>query len=276
MGLTNSQQGLRNVRTRTLLNPMGRRNTHGSFVASIIGHTGTEDRKGPTGIAPDAQIYLADVSDANGYIYTNTLTKAIEDATDLGVDIISISLGTDKYDQRLENAVNKAASKGILVFAASGNCSCRTYEFPAACASAISVASMDHNRRLSPFNTRNDSVAIFAPGQNIKVPGSQRLSGTSFAVPFASGLAALELSRRRLEEPTSVMSRLETIHFLRNTLALDCGLHTYSTDVCSDKYAGGSFVAEDPRPKFFLQASLAFFFVFLALEKIFFPPVVKK
>lgn len=280
MGLTNVQQGLRNVHTRTLVNPMGRRNTHGSFVASIIGHTGRESSEasalsrtspsGPTGIVPDAQIYLADVSDEQGHIYTANLTKAIEDATDLGVDIISISLGTDKYDQKLESAVNRAASKGILVFAASGNCGCRTYEFPAACSNAISVASMDHNRKLSSFNTRNDAVAVFAPGQNIKVPGSQRLSGTSFAVPFASGLAALELSRRRLTESSLIMTRQETIHFLRSSLGLDCGIHTYSTDVCTDKYAGGSFEATDPRPKFLIQATIGLFIIFLILEKIFY------
>lgn len=280
MGLTNVQQGLRNVHTRTLNNPMGRRNTHGSFVASIIGHTGRQEASqvatqvsrpnGPTGIVPDAQIYLADVSDEQGHIYTATLTKAIEDATELGVDIISISLGTDKYDQRLENAVNKAAAKGILIFAASGNCGCRTYEFPAACSNAISVASMDHNRKLSSFNTRNDAVAIFAPGQNIKVPGSQRLSGTSFAVPFASGLAALELSRRRLTESSLLMTRQETIHFLRSSLGLDCSIHTYSTDVCTEKYAGGSFDQTDPRPKFLLQASIGLFIFFLILEKVLF------
>ena len=206
MGLTNTEESLRNVKTRTLINPMGRRNTHGSFVASIIGKMGSYAPNGDVpGIAPDAQIYLADVSDSQGAIYTSTLIKAIQDAIDLRVDIISISLGTDVYDQRLENVVNDAAKKNILVFAAAGNCNCRTYEFPAACESAISVASMDSNRRLSVFNTRNDAVAVFAPGQNIKVPGSSRLSGTSFAVPFASGLAALELSRRRAILPCATI-----------------------------------------------------------------------
>lgn len=271
MGLTNTEESLRNVKTRTLINPMGRRNTHGSFVASIIGKMGsyTAAESSVPGIAPDAQIYLADVSDSQGAIYTSTLIKAIQDAIDLRVDIISISLGTNVYDQKLENVVNDAAKKGILVFAAAGNCNCRTYEFPAACESAISVASMDTNRRLSVFNTRNDAVAVFAPGQNIKVPGSSRLSGTSFAVPFASGLAALELSRRRAINPTAVMSRQEAITFLREVLDLDCSVHTYSTDVCSEKYAGGSFAAntEEQKAKLFLSCCLALFCVFVILDK---------
>ena len=140
----------------------------------------------------------------------------------------------------------------------------------AACESAISVASMDSNRRLSVFNTRNDAVAVFAPGQNIKVPGSSRLSGTSFAVPFASGLAALELSRRRAILPCATMNRQEAISFLREVLDLDCGIHTYSTDVCSEKYAGGSFAAntEEQKARWFLGACLALFFVFVILDKL--------
>lgn len=241
-GLTNTSDKLSNVSVRTVTNAMGPKNTHGSFVASIVGAKASASPDKVPGIAPEAQIYLADVS-TNGKIYTSALVKAIHDAIDLQVDIISISLGTNVYDQGLENAVNKAKSKGILVFAASGNCSCRAYEFPGACDAAISVASIDIQRRKSPFNTRNDSVAVFAPGQNIKVPGSKsRLSGTSFAVPFASALAALELSKRRAVDPKAMMTRDETISALRGMLGLTCSEHTYSNDVCTGTFAGGPFV----------------------------------
>ena len=273
MGLTNTEQSLRNVKTRTVVNLMGQRNTHGSFVASIVGQVGTNGS--PTGIAPDAQIFLADVSDAKGSIYTSTLVKAIQDATELRVDIISISLGTNVYDKKLEQAVDDAAAKGILVFAAAGNCGCRTYEFPAACNSAISVASIDANRRLSPFNTRNDAVAVFAPGQNIKVPGSSRLSGTSFSVPFVSGLMALELSRRRAIDPESKISRTEAIGFLRQTLGLSCEQHTYSMDVCAGKLAGGSFESNGDleKPKWYLIFCIGLFGCFILLEKM---QIIKK
>lgn len=241
-GLTNTSDKLSNVSVRTVTNAMGPKNTHGSFVASIVGAKASASPDKVPGIAPESQIYLADVS-TNGKIYTSALVKAIHDAIDLQVDIISISLGTNVYDQGLENAVNKAKSKGILVFAASGNCSCRAYEFPGACDAAISVASIDIQRRKSPFNTRNDSVAVFAPGQNIKVPGSKsRLSGTSFAVPFASALAALELSKRRAVDPKAMMTRDETISALRGMLGLTCSEHTYSNDVCTGTFAGGPFV----------------------------------
>jgi len=227
-GLSNTAESLADVKVRSISNPMGRKNTHGSFVAAIVA---AKRRSEQCGVAPDAQIYLADVSGANGIIYTSALIGAIRDAIDLQVDIISISLGTNTYDQKLEDIVAEAARKNILVFAAAGNCSCRAYEFPAACESAISVGSMDLHRALSPFNTRNDTVALFAPGQNIAVPGSKsRLSGTSFAVPFVSGLAALELSRRRLHDPKAMMGRLDAIGTLRTLLGIDAAL-TYSKTV---------------------------------------------
>ena len=260
-GLTNSSDRIQNVKVRTLTNTMGPKNTHGSFVASIVGSKVSASPDRVPGIAPEAQIYLADVSSGGSKIYTSQLVKAILDAVDLRVDIISISLGTSVYDQGLENAVKKAKDLGILVFAASGNCSCRAYEFPGACDAAISVASMDLERRKSPFNTRNDSVAIFAPGQNILVPGSKsRLSGTSFAVPFASGLAALELSKRRKLDAKALMTREEAIAALRGTLGLSCAEHTYSNDTCAGRFGGGHF--EDPNdPK-----GLTWFLVLAAMS----------
>lgn len=240
-GLTSTCK-LKNVKSRTVANAMAPQG-HGSFVANIVAAQASES--GAPGIAPEAQVYLSDITGADGKIYTSYLIKAIEDAIDLQVDIISISMGTSVYNQKLEDCVRKAAAQGTLVFAATGNCSCRTYEFPSACDAAISVASMDANRKPSQFNTRNDSVAVFAPGQNIGVPGAPKpLSGTSFAVPFVSGLAALELSKRRLTEPGARMSRDEAIAMLRTTLGLDCSIHTYSNDSCAGRFGGGAFVPE--------------------------------
>ena len=105
---------------------------------------------------------------------------------------------------------------------------------------------MDQNRNKSPFNTRNDAVAIFSPGQNITVPGSpKKLSGTSFAVPFASGLLALELSRMRQDNPKARLSKQEAITFLRGVLGLSCETHTYANDVCLGLHRGGAFEAQE-------------------------------
>lgn len=224
-----------NVQSRTLTNAMAPKNTHGSFVTSILCMPKSSNKI--SGIVPDARVYIADVANDEGLVYTSNLVTAIKDATELQVDIISISMGTSVYDAALENAVNQASKKGILVLAAAGNCGCRAYEFPSSCATAISVGSIDVNRNKSVFNTRNDFVSVFAPGQNIGVPGSKsRLSGTSFAVPFASGLLALELCRRRSESKSS-MDRSSAIAFLRTTMGLNCDDHNYANVVCQGSLA---------------------------------------
>jgi hypothetical protein len=107
---------------------------------------------------------------------------------------------------------------------------------------------MDHKGKPSSFNTRNDAVCIFAPGENILVPGSKsRLSGTSFAVPFASGLAALELSRlRKFVAPTLKLSRAEMVPKLRGILGLSCEIHSYNMDKCTGV---ASEFAANPLPR---------------------------
>jgi hypothetical protein len=76
-------------------------------------------------------------------------------------------------------------------------------------------------------------VSVFAPGQNIGVPGSKtRLSGTSFAVPFASGLLALELSKRRIANPKENITKEDAVAFLRTALGLNCDDHNYANQVC--------------------------------------------
>jgi len=274
IGLSNLSY--KNVKSRTITNAMAPKNTHGSFVTSILATPRSAqkiERHEPIGIVPEAQLYIADASDADGLVFTSSLVAAIHDAIELNVDIISISMGTSVYDASLEKAVNTASKQGILVLAAAGNCGCRAYEFPSSCASAISVGSIDINRQKSPFNTRNDFVSVFAPGQNIGVPGSKtRLSGTSFAVPFASGLLALELSRKRIAteglaikgpatdkglagpatdkglagpatdkglatKGLKTLNRLEAINFLRTTLGLSCDDHNYANQVCTGELA---------------------------------------
>jgi len=219
---------------------------HGSYVASILGN---QDAKLP-GICPDAILYLSEANAQNGNMYTSTLIACIKDAIQLKVDIISISLGTDTYNKQLEHWIRQALNQGILVLAASGNCGCRTYEFPSSIEGVISVASMNVDRIPSVFNTRNDNVSVFAPGEQLQVPGlqSKRVSGTSFATPFVTGLLALEIQKLRSEEgdqgnKTAItLSTQDAIQFSRETLGLNCNDHTFSVNNVCQKDAQKDFL----------------------------------
>lgn len=213
-------------------------NVHGLAVASLI-----SGDSGVTGIAPDAVVEVADVHDPSSIPITIVI-DAMKRGIDRGVDIMCISLGTNDPWAPLQEVVSLAANRGILVFAAAGNSGERGYEFPAACHDAIAVASMNSGRRPSPFNTKNDAVVVFAPGEKLRLPtgehGSlQEFTGTSFATPFAAGLAALILSAKRLETTDSSlrMKRRDMIDDLRNPehFGLNCTDHTYVMDkTCTD------------------------------------------
>lgn len=234
--------GLSQVKLKnTIQRPVGEGSTsqgHGGFVANIVAKE-KETSEDIPGICPESKIYLGDVDDSTGVIQTSYLVSAINDAIALDVDIISISLGTNEFDVTLEDSIARAAMKNILVFASTGNCNCRMYEYPAACENAISVASVNPNKGLSVFNTRNDNVSLFAPGESLitgtaaeSKSSSSRISGTSFATPFAAGLAALVLSKMRKESKKKSMriSKNQMISILRNDdhLGLSCEVHNQS------------------------------------------------
>ena len=89
---------------------------HGTEVAGIIAADGQLK-----GIAPKSKILAYRVSDDGNFVSSDLIIKAIEQAIVDGADIINISLGINRTNQKIDNAVNKAIDEGILVVTAAGN-----------------------------------------------------------------------------------------------------------------------------------------------------------
>jgi len=96
--------------------PPDDRNGHGTQVAGIIAANGAV-----TGIAPDAKILSYKVSDDGESVSSELIIRAIYSAVEDGADIINISLGVNKTNSRIDDAVNYAVKNGVFVAVAAGN-----------------------------------------------------------------------------------------------------------------------------------------------------------
>lgn len=91
-------------------------NGHGTEVAGIIAANGNLK-----GIAPNAKILAYRVSDVGESVSSDLIVKAIEQAVQDGANVINISLGVNRTNSKIEDAINDAVKKGIVVVAAAGN-----------------------------------------------------------------------------------------------------------------------------------------------------------
>ena len=99
-------------------------NAHGTHVAGII--AARRNRTGIAGIASKSKIMDLNVAQSNGHINGADIAAAVRYATDNGADIINLSLasapGTSATSvQPIADAINYAATNGVLVVAAAGN-----------------------------------------------------------------------------------------------------------------------------------------------------------
>jgi hypothetical protein len=135
------------------------------------------------------------VLDDNGMGAYSWIVSGIVWATDNGAEIINMSLGAPYDSSALENAINYAWSKGVVVVAAAGNNGDTVPMYPAYYTNCIAVAATDANDARASWSNYGDWVDVAAPGLSIystlKNNDYGHKSGTSMASPHVAGLAAL-------------------------------------------------------------------------------------
>ena len=177
---------------------------HGTHVASIIfgQHNSSELR----GIAPQCRGLIVPIfGDNNKKLSQLDLARAIEQAVNAGAHIINVSAGqlTDNGEAEgwLDRAVQLCKDHNVLIVAAAGNDGCECLHVPASLPTVLAVGAMNDQGKpidFSNWGEKYQNQGILAPGENILGAkpggGTQKLSGTSFATPIVSGVAALLLS----------------------------------------------------------------------------------
>ncbi len=168
---------------------------HGCSVAGVIA-ANIDNDIGIAGIAPNVKILPLKVLNAQGVGSYSDVAAAIVFAADNGARIINLSLGGPSASALLEDAVNYAVNKGVLLIGAAGNTSSAQTLYPAAYAPVVAVGSVDSNLQRSSFSS--STVDLYAPGRDILTTSSdgstRRVTGTSFAAPVVTGVAALEMA----------------------------------------------------------------------------------
>lgn len=131
-------------------------NGHGTEVAGIISGDGNF-----TGIVPKAKLFSYKVSSTGEAVSSDYIVKAIEQATKDGVNVINISLGINKTNDEIDNAIDASVKKGVVVVVAAGNSGPQqnTIGSPGKDSDAITVGATYNNLTSS-------LVATFVVGKN--------------------------------------------------------------------------------------------------------------
>lgn len=168
---------------------------HGTFVAGIIGAE-KGNGKGIAGVAPGVTIVPLKTS-TDGKSTTKRNAEAIYAAVDeFHCDVINISSGSLNGSETLHNAVKYAESKGVIIVCSTGNEGSEAFHYPGAYEETIGVGFVNILKKASSFSHKNTSICVTAPGEAVvslsTIPLIARLgSGSSYAAPFVTGLAAL-------------------------------------------------------------------------------------
>jgi len=221
------------------LNVIGGRNTtgepeddyqdvgpHGTFVAGLIGSTGTRFPK-LRGLAPGVRIRSYRVfggipgSRTSNYALVHAMFHAQSDQC----DILNLSIEGEggPNDEYLQGAITDARDNGMLVVVAAGNDSRDHVDYPAAYPGATAVSAMgckgtfpkgaivnmvvpralagtDPNEFIAAFSNIGAQISVTALGVGVlsTLPENSfgSCSGTSMAAPVVTGAAASLLSQR--------------------------------------------------------------------------------
>ena len=175
---------------------------HGTHVAGIAGAM-ADNGIGIAGVAwncPLMAIRAGLSLGGSSRMQDDDSAAAIVYAADNGASVINMSWGSEQVSFVIQDAVDYAHARGVVLVGAAGNSQKAAAIFPAAYRHVIAVASTEQHQRRFYQSNFGASVDIAAPGNVIlstQIDNQYRLlTGTSMAAPHVAGVAALMLSKR--------------------------------------------------------------------------------
>ncbi|KAF4683373.1 Suppressor of the cold-sensitive snRNP bioproteinsis mutant brr1-1 [Perkinsus olseni] len=175
-------------------------NQHGQMCAKLIASR-RNDNHDMAGMSNHVRLVSLRTQKENGYGSWWHMAEAMEMAVDIGVDIVSISLGEfisrSFADQVLGKAFKAATDQGIIVVASAGNDGLPAdTHYPCPIPGVLCVAALAYQDtlNLTSWSNYGGYVDIAAYGSFVYTGNGDYASGTSFSCPIVSGAAALMLS----------------------------------------------------------------------------------
>ncbi len=178
-------------------------NGHGTHVAGTVAQS-TNNGYGVTGVAYEASLMPLKVLSGSGSGTVSDIAESIKFAADNGADIINMSLGGGGVSELMQEAINYAHSKGVVIIAAAGNSGQNSASYPARYPHVIGVSALDSVGEKAPYSNYGAGVDISAPGgsesgkivqETINPKTNESVfagfQGTSMASPHVAGVAAL-------------------------------------------------------------------------------------
>ncbi|AYB40782.1 S8 family peptidase [Brevibacillus laterosporus] len=185
-------------------------NGHGTNVIGVLGAKGN-NALGVTGVLWNAKILPIKVLDKKGFSSSDRLAAGIKRAVTEGAKVVLMSASTLYYSKALEDAIDFAEGRGVVVVAASGNEGSRV-NYPAAFPTVIAVGAVTNSNAIHSRSNFGPEINLVAPGVNVYTTarggGYDSMKGTSAAAPQVAGAAALILARNPKMKPLEVRQLL--------------------------------------------------------------------
>jgi|694.fasta_scaffold07267_4 hypothetical protein len=173
-------------------------NGHGTFISSIIASK-VNNSTGIAGINDRVNILPLKVLDSEGKGFLSDLIKAIQYSIDQNVSIINLSLASTSFDPILNNIIESAYQRGVIVVAAAGNSGINITSPNVSPLNndgnknwVVGVGAIDNKGNRPNYSNYGLGVDVVVPGDKILGYNNNNVleyrSGTSMAAAIMTGV----------------------------------------------------------------------------------------
>lgn len=182
---------------------------HGTQAAGVAA-AASNNATGVAGVSWGSPIVAIRAADGTGRSTSRHLAAGILRAEEEGADVINVSFAPLWSNSIVQAAAERAQAQGSLVVISAGNGG--RYRDADGFDAALFVGALVDDTRIAPFSDRGPFVDLVAPGTAIETTslggGYGPATGTSFAAPIVTGVAALMWSANPELRPTTIAQLL--------------------------------------------------------------------